>query len=84
MSPDLNTLTGGGKIESKSVTIEGFEATYKLADALNKKYKRLTFENGNASYEFKNGRVYVQEIIIKSGNIDGKVKGSKGLNLTII
>jgi hypothetical protein len=37
MSPDLNTLTGGGKIETKSVTIESFGAINKLADALNKK-----------------------------------------------
>ena len=84
MSPDLKTLSGGGKLETKSVTVEGFEPINKLADALKQeKYKKLTFENINATYEFKDGRVQVQEMPIKSGNVTGKVKGSTGFDQTI-
>ncbi len=84
MSPDMKTLTGGGRLETKSVTVEGFEPINKLADALKQeKYKKLSFENINATYEFKDGRVQVQEMPIKSGNITGKVKGSTGFDQTI-
>ena len=84
MSPDMKTLTGGGKLETKSVTVEGFEPINKLADALKQdKYKKLSFENVNATYEFKDGRVEVQEMPIKSGNITGKVHGSTGFDQTI-
>ena len=84
MSPVMNTLTGNGKLETKSVTVEGFEPINKLADALKQeKYKKLTFENVNASYEFKDGRVFVDEMPIKSGNINGTVKGSTGFDQTI-
>ncbi len=84
MSPDMKTLTGGGKLQTASVTIEGFEPINKLADALKQeKYKKLTLENVNATYEFKDGRVQVEEMPIKSGNITGKVKGSTGFDQTI-
>ena len=84
MSPDLKTLSGGGRLQTANVTIDGFEPINKLADALKQpKYKKLTFENVNATYEFKDGRVQVQEMPIKSGNITGKVKGSTGFDQTI-
>ena len=84
MSPVMNTLVGGGNLKTNNATIEGFEPINKLADALNQpKYKKLTFENVNATYEFKDGRVEVKEMPIKSGNITGKVKGSTGFDQTI-
>lgn len=84
MSPDMKTLTGGGKLQTANVIVEGFEPINKLADALKQeKYKNLTFENVNATYEFRDGRVYVDEMPIKSGNISGTVKGSTGFDQTI-
>ena len=84
MSPVLTTLTGGGTLQTKSVSLEGFEPLNKLADALKQeKYKKLTLENINATYEFKDGRVFVKEMPIKSGNIAGTVKGSTGFDQTI-
>ncbi|MGQ0826892.1 MAG: AsmA family protein [Bacteroidota bacterium] len=84
MEPVLTTLTGGGKLQTKSVVLEGFEPLNKLADALKQeKYKKLTLEDVNASYAFKDGRVEVEEMPIKSGNITGKVKGSTGFDQTI-
>jgi len=84
MSPILTTLTGGGKLQTKSVSLEGFEPLNKLADALKQeKYKKLVLENINASYKFKDGRVEVEEMPIKMGNITAKVKGSTGFDQTI-
>ncbi|MCC6838444.1 MAG: membrane assembly protein AsmA [Bacteroidia bacterium] len=84
MSPVMNSLTGGGNLKTKNAVIEGFEPINKLADALNQpKYKKMTFENVNATYEFKDGRAHVKEMPIKSGNITGKVKGSTGFDQTI-
>lgn len=84
MSPVMNSLTGGGNLKTKNAVIEGFEPINKLADALNQpKYKKMAFENVDATYEFKDGRVEVKEMPIKSGNITGKVKGSTGFDQTI-
>lgn len=84
MEPVMNTLTGGGRLLTNSVTVEGFEPINKLADALKQeKYKKLTFENVNATYTFKDGRLFVDEMPIKSGKIAGTVKGSTGFDQTI-
>lgn len=84
MEPDMKSLTGGGKLSTTNVTVEGFEPINKLADALKQeKYKKLTFENVNASYTFKDGRVEVEEMPIKIGNIAASVKGSTGFDQTI-
>lgn len=84
MSPVMSSLIGNGTLKTTAVTVEGFEPINKLADALNQpKYKKMAFENVNASYEFKDGRVEVKEMPIKSGNITGKVKGSTGFDQTI-
>jgi vacuolar-type H+-ATPase subunit H len=84
MNPDMKSLTGGGKLVTNSVVVEGFEPINKLADALKQeKYKKMTFENVNASYRFVDGRLVVDEMPIKSGNITGKVKGSTGFDQTI-
>ncbi|HRG51445.1 MAG TPA: AsmA-like C-terminal region-containing protein [Bacteroidia bacterium] len=84
MEPVLTTLTGGGKLQTKNVVVEGFEPINKLADALKQeKYKRLAFENVNASYKFVNGRVEVDEMPVKVGSIAALVKGSTGFDQTI-
>ncbi len=84
MEPDMKTLTGGGKLMATKVSVEGFEPINKLADALKQpKYKKLAFENVNASYKFKDGRVEVEEMPIKMGNIAATVKGSTGFDQTI-
>jgi hypothetical protein len=84
MSPMMQSLAGKGKLQTANVVVEGFEPLNKLADALKQeKYKRMAFENVNISYEFKDGRVQVEETPIKMGNITAKVKGSTGFDQTI-
>lgn len=84
MDPDMETLTGGGELTTESAVVEGFEPINKLADALKQsKYKKLTFEDVKASYKFINGRVVVDEMPIKAGDITGVVYGSTGFDQTI-
>lgn len=84
MEPILTTLSGGGKLQTKNVLVEGFEPINKLADALKQeKYKRMAFENINASFKFNNGRVEVDEMPVKLGNINALVNGSTGFDQTI-
>lgn len=84
MEPDFKSLTGGGKLSTNNVVVEGFEPINKLADAIKQpKYKKMAFENINASYKFKYGRVEVEEMPIKSGSITGTVQGSTGFDQTI-
>jgi hypothetical protein len=84
MQPDLKTLTGNGTLTTKTVTIEGFEPINKLADVLKQeKYKKLTLQDVNVSYDFKDGRVEIKETPIKIGNSTAKVKGSTGFDQTI-
>ena len=80
----MKSLSGGGKLITNSVVVEGFEPLNKLADALKQeKYKKMTFENINASYHFVDGRLVVDEMPIKVGTMTGKVKGSTGFDQTI-
>ena len=84
MEPDLKTLTGNGKLVTKSVVIEGFEPINKLADALKQeKYKKLTLQDVNVSFKFKDGRVEVEETPVKIGSATAKIKGSTGFDQTI-
>lgn len=84
MEPDMKTLSGGGKLSTNNVVVEGFEPINKLADALKQpKYKKMAFENINASYHFNNGRVEVDEMPVKMGAVSATVKGSTGFDQTI-
>jgi hypothetical protein len=84
MEPDMKTLTGGGKLSTANVVVEGFEPINKLADAIKQpKYKKMTFDNVNVSYKFKDGRVEVEEMPVKMGSISATVKGSTGFDQTI-
>lgn len=84
MEPIMNTMTGGGKLITKSVVIEGFEPINKLADLLKQeKYKKLAMTDVNVSYEFKDGRVEVKETPVKLGNSTAKIHGSTGFDETI-
>lgn len=84
MEPDLTTLNGDGKLNTANVVVEGFEPLNKLADALKQpKYKKMAFENINASYHFRNGRVEVDEMPVKMGPVSATVKGSTGFDQTI-
>ena len=84
MQPVINTLTGGGKLQTKSVVVNDFAPLDKLADALkNDKLKKAAFNDLDLSYHFADGRVKVDPFDFKMGDIKGKIAGSNGFDQTI-
>jgi hypothetical protein len=84
MEPVLTTLTGGGKLQTKSVVVSGFEPFNKLADAIKmEKYKKVNFSDLDLTYHFEDGRVKVDPFDFKSGTSKGTMVGSTGFDKTI-
>ncbi len=84
MMPDLMSLNGNGTMQTNSVKVEGFKAMDKLADVLkNDKLRVLNVSDTKVTYEFKEGRVYVQPFDVKMGKTTGTVSGSNGFDQTL-
>ena len=84
MNPVLNTLTGGGKLSTNKVTLEGFAPIDKVADALKmQKLKKQELNNLNLSYKFENGRVQVEPFDMTFAGFKTKIGGSTGFDQTI-
>ncbi len=84
MTPDLNSLQGGGLMKIPNATISGFKPLEKAADMLRmNNLKSLSLKNVNLSFEFDNGRVYVQPFEIEQHGIKMIVSGSNGFDLSI-
>ncbi len=84
MMPDMNSLTGGGKLVTKNVVVES-KTMKKVADAVkNKKLEKLKLDNTNIAYEFRDGRVWVEPFDLKvTDKITAKVEGSNGFDQTL-
>ncbi|HIA35327.1 MAG TPA: AsmA family protein [Flavobacteriales bacterium] len=81
MEPDLNTMNGKGLFNTEKVTIEGSETINKLANALkNDKYKKLVLTDVNATFEFHDGRLYVEPFDVMVGNSKATIYGSNGFD----
>ncbi|MDB4533933.1 hypothetical protein N9242_03605 [Vicingaceae bacterium] len=84
MMPDLNTLTGGGDMVTKSMKVEGFKALDKIASALkNDKLNKLELNDAHIKYSFKDGRVYTEPFDIKMGPVTGTMSGSNGFDQSL-
>ncbi|PCI93884.1 MAG: hypothetical protein COB15_15435 [Flavobacteriales bacterium] len=84
MMPDLNTITGGGDMVTKSMKVEGFKALEQLASALkNDKLNKLELNDAHIKYSFKDGRVYTEPFDIKMGPVTGTMSGSNGFDQTM-
>ncbi len=84
MEPDLNTLSGGGVLKTKAVTVEGFEPFAKLGDALkNDNLKKMDFSDVNLKYAFKDGRIHVEPFKTKIKTILTEIVGSSGFDQSI-
>jgi hypothetical protein len=80
----LNTLTGGGKLTSSSVVINGSKTLEKVGDVLKiKELKKLEVPNVNISFTFTDGRLYVQPFDMKVDKVDMTVSGSNGFDKTL-
>ena len=81
---NLNTLTGGGRLTSSSVAINGSNTLQKVGDVLKvKQLKNLTVPNVNISFTFTDGRMYVQPFDMKVDRVDATVSGSNGFDKTL-
>ena len=84
MMPDMNTLTGGGDMQTKSLRVEDFKALNKLSEVLkNDKFKKLEIKDTQVKYSFKDGRVHTEPFDIQMGPITGTMSGSNGFDQTM-
>jgi hypothetical protein len=84
MQPNLNTLTGGGKLQTANVIINNFTPLVKVADVLKMdQFKSLPVSNVNLSFKFEDGRVKVDPFDVTLAGITTNVNGSTGFDRTI-
>ncbi len=84
MSPVINSLTGGGKLNTSKIIIQGFPAFDKVADLLEMpSWKKLEIPSVNPSFNFANGRVYVDPVDVNINGMKGIIAGSNGFDQTI-
>lgn len=81
LQPDLSSISGEGRLQSKEVTIlnsKAFDQIKSLAK-LNKEYTNV-FEDVNISFGIKDGRVVISPFDIEAGNIPVNFSGDHGLD----
>lgn len=84
MNPDLNSVSGNGKLMTGNVTVENLPAFSKVADLLKMpSWKRFDIPSMNPSFKIMNGRVYVDPFEVKINGFKSTVAGSNGLDQTV-
>ena len=84
MMPLINTIAGGGKLQSDEITIVKSAAFDKMKEILKLSDKYTsTFKDLNLSFKIKEGRVYVSPFDTKVGNIKMNISGDQGLDQTM-
>ncbi len=77
MTPVEETITGGGKLQTKSIQIEKFEPLNKLANELGiQRLAKQTINDVNITFSFENGRVGVEPFTVKLEGIETTIDGS--------
>jgi len=84
MNPVMNTLNGGGSLNTTAITVAGYPPMEKVADALKMpNLKRITVPKANLSFKFTNGRVFVDPFDADIAGIKSTIAGSNGFDQTI-
>ncbi len=84
MMPLYNSMAGKGKLTSKNIEINNSNTFIKIADALkNDKFRKLSINDLNLSFEINNGRVYVSPFETKFGSSKMTIGGDQGLDQTL-
>lgn len=84
MSPIVNSLNGAGKLNTSKITVSGFPAFNKIADALKMpSWKKLDIPSMNPSFKFVNGRVFIDPFDVTINGFKSKIGGSNGFDQTI-
>lgn len=84
MDPVYETLNGGGKLMTHSMTLKGFTPIEKVADAVKMpQYKTMDLSNTDISFKFSKGRVFVEPFTTKIGTSKATMGGSNGFDQSI-
>jgi len=84
LDPIYKTMSGGGKLNTSSITIENVNTLSKLADLLKMPdLKRLKSDPLKLSYEFIDGRVFVEPFDLKYQDMNASLGGSTGFDQSI-
>jgi hypothetical protein len=77
MEPIYESLTGDGKVKTSKVTVTDFPVLLKLAESIKiDKLKSQTLENMNITYEFKDGKIWIDPFDLKMGKINTSIEGT--------
>lgn len=84
MTPDLNSLSGGGLMKIPNATISGFKPLEKLAEVTKmQNLARMEVKNVDLSFEFEDGRVFIQPFEVVYHDMKMTVFGSNGFDQSI-
>ena len=84
MQMQLKTLSGGGNLKSKAISVNNFEPLAKLSDHLKiEKFKKMELKDLNISFQFKDGKVFIDPFTFETGSIKTTVQGSNGFDQSI-
>lgn len=84
MTPDLNSLSGGGLMKIPNATISGFKPLEKLAEVTKmQNLSRMEVKNVDLSFEFEDGRVFIQPFDVVYQDMKLTIFGSNGFDQSI-
>ncbi|MGE5420116.1 MAG: AsmA-like C-terminal region-containing protein, partial [Chloroflexota bacterium] len=84
MMPVINSINGGGKLQSDEVTLLESKTFDKMKSVLQLGDKvSNTFKNVNVSFKIADGRIFVSPFDVKAGDMKMNISGDQGLDQTI-
>jgi len=84
MGPVYNSIEGYGKLMTDEIVVANSPTFEKIASTLkNDKFKNVKIQDVNASFEIKEGRVYVKPFDTKLGPAKANIGGDQGLDQTM-
>lgn len=84
MSPDLNTLSGGGNLFLLNGVFSGFEPMNKIASSLNvQALKDVALKDVKASFDIADGKVLLKPFKFKVQTIDVEAGGMHGIDQSL-
>lgn len=84
MSPVYSTMQGKGKLMSQNIEIGNSKMFTKLGDALkNDKFKKISLNDLNLSFEIKDGRVFIEPFETKLFSGKMIIGGDQGIDQTL-
>ena len=84
MEPNFESVSGKGKIKTKSIAVEGYKPMTKIAELL--KYDQLTplmINDASITFQIIQGKVFVDPFTNKIGKTEMTISGSNSFDQTI-